>query len=321
MKKDKWKKRITFLVLILALFIFIPHIKLKSVSTYQKEKTELAKEQAQINSLPDEKNGSDKSEQNKKEDSQTEKSSDTVSSDRDTEKENEKKNSKKSAKDINKKSDKNKKETDKTEKNNDTLSATSGHGEKSSAAAEKDKSAKNQKNSNNKNSEDKKTHNKKSGTSDKAQTTVKPKATSKPTPAAEKEDDNEEYITCKIAIDCTVLLDNMDKLNAAVHKYVPSDGMILKQCSIKVKKGESAYDALVKACKAYNIVYDAEYTKMYSGSYVKGIGYLYEKMAGDMSGWLYLVNGKVAGVGASKYELKEADSITWLYTCSGRAGY
>ncbi len=60
---------------------------------------------------------------------------------------------------------------------------------------------------------------------------------------------------------------------------------------------------LVAACKEKNIAYDATYSAIYNSSYVKGIGYLYEKMAGDMSGWLYLVDGKTPNVGASAYRI------------------
>ena len=39
---------------------------------------------------------------------------------------------------------------------------------------------------------------------------------------------------------------------------------------------------LTAACKLKKIAYDAEYSPIYKTSYVKGIGYLYEKMAGDI---------------------------------------
>ena len=45
-----------------------------------------------------------------------------------------------------------------------------------------------------------------------------------------------------------------------------------------------------------------------------------EKMAGDMSGWLYLVDGVTPNVGSSACKLKGGEHIEWTYTCSGRAG-
>lgn len=57
---------------------------------------------------------------------------------------------------------------------------------------------------------------------------------------------------------------------------------------------------------------------MFSTEYIRGIGYLYEKEAGDMSGWLYRVNGKLPNYGASNYSVKAGDHIEWLYTCTGK---
>ena len=140
------------------------------------------------------------------------------------------------------------------------------------------------------------------------------------TASSEEKEDDSAYIRCEVTIDCSVLLSNMDALQKNVRKYVPKDGMLLQKLSVKVKEGASAYDALVTACKAKKIAYDAEYSKMYNGVYVKGIGYLYEKMAGDMSGWLYQVDGKLPNVGASRYIMRDGDTLNWTYTCSGRVG-
>ena len=112
----------------------------------------------------------------------------------------------------------------------------------------------------------------------------------------------------------------MDELEDNIKSFVPTDGAILKKMEITMEDGESAYDCLAKACKENDIAIDAEYTAVYSGYYVKGVGYLYEKIAGRMSGWLYQVNGKTPNVGASSYTLKEGDEVKWIYTCSGRVG-
>ncbi len=142
-------------------------------------------------------------------------------------------------------------------------------------------------------------------------------ATAKPT-VTEKAD--KKTIVCSVAIDCSSLLNHMDELEENIKPFVPADGAILKKMEITMEVGESAYDCLAKACKSNNIAIDAEYTAVYSGYYVKGVGYLYEKIAGRMSGWLYQVNGKTPNVGASSYTLKEGDEVKWIYTCSGRVG-
>lgn len=150
--------------------------------------------------------------------------------------------------------------------------------------------------------------------------TTKKDTTKSETVPPNEGDDEKNYIRCNVTIDCGILLSNMDKLDKNARKYVPENGKLLEKTSIMVKKGASAYDVLTEACKQNKIAYDAEYSPVYKSSYVKGIGYLYEKMAGDMSGWLYRVDGKTPNVGASAYKLKDGESVEWLYTCSGRAG-
>lgn len=140
-------------------------------------------------------------------------------------------------------------------------------------------------------------------------------------PAASPESDRKgTYIYCNVLIDCSILLSHMDLLPKNVRKYVPENGILLQKSSVRVKQGASAYDVLTAACKANKIACDAEYSQMYNTAYIKGIGYLYEKMAGDMSGWLYQVDGQLPNVGASRYTVRDGDSLSWLYTCSGRAG-
>ena len=48
--------------------------------------------------------------------------------------------------------------------------------------------------------------------------------------------------------------------------------------------------------------------------YVASIGYIYEKDFGDVSGWMYRVNGEYASVNAVNYTLQEGDFVEWLYT-------
>lgn len=128
----------------------------------------------------------------------------------------------------------------------------------------------------------------------------------------------QEKITCTIQIRCDSLVANKNKIDSELWKYIPSNGMILTETKITVDKGTSAYDALNQVCKAKNIAMDSEYTAMYKSYYVKGIGHLYEKQAGDMSGWIYKVNGKAPNKGSSSFILSDGDSITWAYTCDGK---
>ncbi|MBR1898597.1 MAG: DUF4430 domain-containing protein, partial [Oscillospiraceae bacterium] len=49
--------------------------------------------------------------------------------------------------------------------------------------------------------------------------------------------------------------------------------------------------------------------------YIAGINYLYEYEFGDLSGWVYHVNGISPSRGCGDYLLSDGDVIEWLYTC------
>mgnify|MGYP000845243688 FL=1 len=134
--------------------------------------------------------------------------------------------------------------------------------------------------------------------------------------ATQKPDENK--ITCTIEIRCDSLAEHKKQAQESIWKYIPANGKLMDTVSVKVDKGSSAYDVLEKACKAKEIALDAVYTPLYKSYYVKGIGHIYEKQAGDMSGWIYKVNGKAPNRGASAYKVSENDVISWQYTCDGK---
>lgn len=76
---------------------------------------------------------------------------------------------------------------------------------------------------------------------------------------------------------------------------------------VELDEGATAYDALVAAADDVNAS-DSEY-----GMYVQGINGLAGGDFGDMSGWMFEVNGEMAEVGCSEYELADGDVVTWLY--------
>lgn len=132
-----------------------------------------------------------------------------------------------------------------------------------------------------------------------------------PAPEAEK-------ITCTIEISCSSLLENKSSVDESILKYIPQDGYILRKTSLSVEKGSSVYDVLAQVCKAKDIALDAQYTPMYKSYYLRGIGHIYEKQAGDRSGWIYEVNGASINKGASSCKVAEGDVICWQYTCDGK---
>ena len=131
------------------------------------------------------------------------------------------------------------------------------------------------------------------------------------------DDITEDSQTVTISIRCDTILDNWDKLDDSLKsdKYVPVDGVILPTFRAVLRKGDTVYDIFSRVTRYSKIVTDCVYTVNYSSVYVKGINHLYEFSCGELSGWMYRVNGVFPGYGCSKYVLKGGDVIEWVYTC------
>ena len=53
-----------------------------------------------------------------------------------------------------------------------------------------------------------------------------------------------------------------------------------------------------------------------TSGYVRMIGGLKEKDCGDLSGWMYKVNGVLPPVSAKSYRLHDGDKVEFVYTCN-----
>ena len=91
--------------------------------------------------------------------------------------------------------------------------------------------------------------------------------------------------------------------------YIPENGIILAETEYEFEADETVYDILVEACR------ENEIQTEFSGGYVSGINYIYEFDFGDLSGWMYFVNGEEASVGCDSRKLADGDRIEWLYSC------
>lgn len=131
------------------------------------------------------------------------------------------------------------------------------------------------------------------------------------------DDITEDSAVVTIEIRCDTVLANMDKLDDALkdEKYVPRDGVILPKFTLVLRKNDTVYEILSRATRHFKIATDCVYTVNYSSVYVKGINQLYEFDCGELSGWMYKVNGVFPQYGCSKYVLKDGDEIQWVYTC------
>ncbi|MBR1555517.1 MAG: DUF4430 domain-containing protein [Oscillospiraceae bacterium] len=93
-------------------------------------------------------------------------------------------------------------------------------------------------------------------------------------------------------------------------EYIPEDGIILDVTEIPIREGDTVYQILTETAQACGI--QVEHGSNY---YISGIQYLYEMQYGDLSGWMYRVNGELPSVGCGEYLLHDGDFIEWLYTC------
>lgn len=120
---------------------------------------------------------------------------------------------------------------------------------------------------------------------------------------------------CTISIDCATILNNKDMLDKDKEEFVPSDGVILGTVTATFEEGDTVFDVLNDVCREYGIQLEYSWTPMYGSYYIEGISNLYEFDCGELSGWMYSVNGWFPNYGCSSYSLKDGDVIKWSYTC------
>lgn len=119
-----------------------------------------------------------------------------------------------------------------------------------------------------------------------------------------------------ISINCSTILANQADLAKGKAAFVPADGWILKPTTITIAQDATVYDALVQVTKAESIQMEASWTPIYDAYYIEGINQLYEFDCGNLSGWMYKVDGWFPNYGASKYDtLQDGSVIEWVYTC------
>lgn len=121
--------------------------------------------------------------------------------------------------------------------------------------------------------------------------------------------------TVSLKVSAKTLLNNKDKLDKNKHDLVPKNGIIYNNASVAINKGDTVFDVLIREMKDSGIHLESSMTPIYKTNYVEGINNLYEFDAGELSGWMYRVNGEFPGYGASEVEVKPGDVIEWLYTC------
>jgi chemotaxis protein histidine kinase CheA len=142
--------------------------------------------------------------------------------------------------------------------------------------------------------------------------------TTAPTKTPVTHEAKKEVVTVSVRVDTLLKPEHYKRLPEALQqrKYVPANGVIIEASTYTIEKGDTAWTATRKALQKNDVhfEYEGEGETGYGSIYVEGINHIYEKQAGSLSGWMYAVNGKAPGVGASSYEVKDGDHITWHYT-------
>ncbi len=110
----------------------------------------------------------------------------------------------------------------------------------------------------------------------------------------------------------TVTLSIRCDMVAGKAAHIPENGEILAETEIPIAGGATVFDVLTDAARANGI--RMEYSGTPQLAYVQGIADLYEFDHGDLSGWVYHVNGASPSVGCGEYVLHDGDAVEWLYS-------
>ncbi len=118
-----------------------------------------------------------------------------------------------------------------------------------------------------------------------------------------------------VLAECSTVLSHMDIIDPAVNppEVVPEDGVIIARCEVSLPEGATAFDALAAAARKQRVRVD--YIGSAYGTYVRGIGYVTEFGFGELSGWMYTVNGEFPDVSVSDRVLGSGDVVEFRYTC------
>ncbi len=126
----------------------------------------------------------------------------------------------------------------------------------------------------------------------------------------------EEYYqpdsTAEAEIIGTVTLSIRADTVAGRAEHLPADGVLLGTTEFPLAEGDTVFDLLTRAAQEHSLHF--EYSGTPELAYVQGIGNLYEFEYGDLSGWVYRVNGTSPSVGCGACTLQDGDAVEWHYT-------
>lgn len=121
--------------------------------------------------------------------------------------------------------------------------------------------------------------------------------------------------TCTLSVSCASVLSAENQLNPEKAGQIPSDGFILPPTEVAFYDGESVFNLLLREMKSRKIHLEFRNVPIHNSAYILGINNLYETDCGELSGWMYKVNGAFPNYGCSRCTLSPNDTVEWLYTC------
>ena len=189
----------------------------------------------------------------------------------------------------------------------------------SKADAEKQKSASSSSEKNNGSTSEKESAS--SASSKGSQSSSKPKATAKPSGGSgssgnsQSSQPEEDTLTCTLSVTCKTVLDNLELLDPAKKNCIGDNGVIYAKKTVSFEEGETVFDVLNREMKKNGIHMAFSFNPVFNSRYIEGINNLYEFDCEEGSGWMYRVNGVFPNYGCSQYQVKDGDTIEWLYTC------
>lgn len=130
-----------------------------------------------------------------------------------------------------------------------------------------------------------------------------------------KEEQVQSLPQCTISVRCDTVLNNISKLDKNKVDIIPKNGIILPETTVDLNENESLFDVLKRVLREKKIHMEFSKTPGTGSVYIEGIANLYELDCGELSGWMFKVNGEFPKLACSEITLKDGDKAEFIYTC------
>lgn len=121
-----------------------------------------------------------------------------------------------------------------------------------------------------------------------------------------------------LSIECKTAAENLSLLPEELRseRYVPRDGYILPPTKLALEKDETAYSLFLRAAKYYEIPFEAQAAgdNSLGTAYIQSINQLSEFDGGELSGWMYSVNGEFPSAGCDSFTVSDGDVVRFVYS-------